>query len=106
MAASCRVLCAAMLFAARFHDGLADGSIDLTSRSWTRPQVKVGGRYRVGAVALVVDDIAHVRAADVTDGEAGRCGFAGAAAMASSYNWTGDTELFRVAFHSEPPGPA
>jgi hypothetical protein len=105
MSASCRVLCAAVLFAVRFHDGLADGSIDLTFRNWTRPQVKVGGRYRVGAVALVVDDIARVRAVDVSDDDARRCGFADGATMASTYKWAADTELFRIAFHAERVGP-
>ena len=95
-----------MLFAVRFHDGLADGTIDLTFRNWSRPQVKVGGRYRVGAVALVVDRIDRVRADRVTDDEARRCGFADAATLTSTYKWTAATELFRIAFHPEAPGPA
>jgi hypothetical protein len=46
--------------------GLADGSITLTFRTWTRPQARPGGRYRVGGVLLEVTSVAQVRAGDVT----------------------------------------
>ena len=37
--------------------GLADGSITRTYRSWARPQVRVGGRYRVHGMLLEVDEL-------------------------------------------------
>ena len=52
-----------MLFSADAHPGLADGSITVTFRRWTRPQAKVGGRYRVAGLMLeVVAVVAGVRA--------------------------------------------
>ena len=37
-----------------------DGSITLTFRNWSRPQAKVGGRYRTGGGDLVVESIEPV----------------------------------------------
>jgi hypothetical protein len=49
------------------HAGLADGSTTVTFRAWKRPQVKVGGHYRVGPVTLEVDSLTQVRMGDVDD---------------------------------------
>ena len=35
-------------FSPELRDAVLDGTITLTYRLWTRPQVKVGGRYRLG----------------------------------------------------------
>jgi len=39
------------------HGAIADGSVTVTYRAWKRPQVKVGGRYRVGDVTVEVTAI-------------------------------------------------
>lgn len=65
-----------MLFAARFHDGLRAGTIDRTIRAWSRPQVKVGGRYAIHGVGMLrVTSVAPVALADVDDDDARRSGF-------------------------------
>ena len=58
-----------MLFSAEAWPGIADGSITLTFRNWTRPQAKVGGRYRIAgmlieAVAVGQIDIGEITAPD------------------------------------------
>jgi hypothetical protein len=60
----------AVLFTADAYAGLADGTITLTFRRWTRPQAKAGGTYRVGDTTIVVDDVREVRVRDITDAEA------------------------------------
>lgn len=44
-----------MLFAKRFWSGLQDGPITLTFRTWDRPRVVVGRRYRTRAGVLAAD---------------------------------------------------
>ena len=61
-----------MLFQQRFWAGLADGSITLTFRSWSRPQAKAGRRYVTPGGVLAVDDVSVVPVAAITDGEAER----------------------------------
>ena len=56
-----------MLFSADAWPGLADGSITLTFRTWTRPQAKEGGRYRVGGMLLEAVDVREVLAGEITD---------------------------------------
>ena len=94
-----------MLFAARFHEGLRDGTITVTFRKWTRPQAKVGGRYATGAGDLVVDDIAFVDVQKIADADARRAGFADAASMVTELKWSADDRVFRIAFHREDPAP-
>ena len=73
---------ALMLFSADAWPGLADGSITLTFRTWTRPQAKAGGRYRVGGMLLEATAVDLVAVATITEEEAAPCrrGVAGRAA--------------------------
>lgn len=68
-----------MLFSVDAWPGLADGSITLTFRSWTKPQAKIGGRYRVGGMLLEATDVRQVTAGSITDDDARRAGAASAA---------------------------
>lgn len=83
-----------MLFRRSFHAGLRDGSTTLTFRRWERPQVKVGGHYRVsGEDALQVTALDRVPVEGISDSEARRSGFAGAAALFAELARTGDRAL-------------
>jgi hypothetical protein len=64
-----------MLFKTRFHERIRSGEIRCTVRIWQRPHVKVGGRYRLGRGAVVVDKIHETRLDDITPALARRCGF-------------------------------
>jgi len=70
-----------VLFPNALHAGLRDGSITLTVRRWTRPQAKVGGRYKSGGGLLEVTAIDVVPAAAITDADARRCGSTDRAAL-------------------------
>jgi hypothetical protein len=86
------------------HDGLRDGTITLTFRNWSRPQAKVGGRYRTGGGDLVVDSIEVVRAAAITDDDARRAGSTDAATLRREMRWgDDDLRLLRIGFHREEP---
>jgi len=92
-----------VLFPNRLHDGLRDGSITVTFRHWTRPQAKVGGRYRTGGGDLVVETIEPVELRTVGDDDARHAGFADKAAMLREMRWTDDLTVLRITFHREEP---
>ena len=59
-----------MLFSKSAWAGLADGSITVTFRTWTKPQAKAGGRYRVAGMLLEATDVREVAVATLTDADA------------------------------------
>lgn len=70
-----------MLFSQSAWAGLADGSITVTFRTWTRPQAKQGGRYRVGGMLLEAIAVGQVEVASLTDADAIAAGEADLAAL-------------------------
>jgi hypothetical protein len=70
-----------MLFTQDALPDLANGTITLTFRTWTKPQAKVGGRYRTGGLLLEVDAVTRVDARRITDAEARRAGQPSAEAL-------------------------
>jgi hypothetical protein len=95
-----------LLFQKRFHAGLVDGSVTLTFRSWARPHVKPGGRYRCHPIGvLVVDAIEQVRVADIGERDARRAGFDSRAELLEYVGSKSDevvgpsTRLWRVELH-------
>jgi len=59
-----------VLFSASAWPGLADGSITVTFRTWTKPQAKVGGRYRVAGMLLEATAVGEVAVSALTDADA------------------------------------
>lgn len=59
-----------MLFSASAWPGLADGSITVTFRTWSKPQAKVGGRYRVAGMLLEAVAVGEVPVSELTDADA------------------------------------
>lgn len=103
-----------MLFTADAREGLLSGAITVTFRSWSRPQVKVGGRYSIwgGAVILEVDDIRSLPAAAIDDadarlaGEADRVGVWRRLTRSKRTTEAPDIDVWRIAFHRvELEGP-
>jgi IS5 family transposase len=70
-----------VLFSMDAWPGLADGSITLTFRTWTSPQAKVGGRYRVGGMLLEAVAVDRIPTAAITDADARRAGATDRAAL-------------------------
>ncbi len=93
-----------MQFSPDLREGVLDGSITLTYRLWTRPQVKVGGRYRLGPGAIEVDDMELVPFDSVTPAEVRRCGERDRESLRSRTAHAGpvydDTLVYRIEFHA------
>lgn len=90
-----------MLFTADVHAALADGTVTRTFRTWKRPQVRAGGRYRVGGMLLAVDAVHRIAVSDLTDADAHAAGERDVAALQRRL---GDaTEVWRVDFHYAGP---
>ncbi len=92
-----------MQFSAELRDRVADGTITLSYRLWSRPQVKVGGVYRSGSATIEVDDLDLLPFSTVTDEELARTGEADIESLRRRAAHAGpihdDTLVYRVAFH-------
>ena len=99
-----------MQFTQDSHAGVADGSITLTVRRWQRPQVKVGGRYTVGAVVIEVDTIELIPFHAISDADLVRTGLPDREASRARAAYSGpiedDTLVYRIEFHVVGTRPA
>ena len=92
-----------MQFSPDLRDRVADGTITVSIRLWSRPKVKVGGVYRSGDVTIEVDDIDLLPFSSITDDDLARTGESDRehlrrrAAHAGPIN--DDTLVFRIEFH-------
>lgn len=92
-----------MMFSRDLREAVARGEITVSIRLWSRPQVKVGGRYPTAGVLIEVDSIEVLPFAAVSDddvrasGEADRESLRRRAAHAGPI--TDDTLVHRVEFH-------
>ena len=92
-----------MQFSRELRDDVLAGDITLSIRLWQRPQVKEGGRYRVGPGEIEVDLIelvpfSEISAADIRQaGEPDRETMRRRAAHAGPIDE--DTLVYRIEFH-------
>ena len=70
-----------MLFSADAWPGIAEGSITVTFRVWTRAQAKIGGNYRVAGMLIEATDVRQVEVDEITDEDARRAGATDRAAV-------------------------
>ncbi len=94
-----------MLFRKRFWAGLADGSVTLAFRRWSRPQVVAGRPYRSPAGLLHVDAVEPVELDAVGEEDAARAGYRDAAELRDELARRTDVPIFRVAFHHAGADP-
>jgi hypothetical protein len=85
-----------MLFTVDAWPGLADGTITLTFRTWTKPQARTGGTYRVGGMLLEAIDVSQVAAATIDDEQARRAGAPDAATLRAALGRGDDDPVWRV----------
>jgi hypothetical protein len=91
------------MFSPELRDAVAAGEITVSIRLWSRPKVKLGGRYATAGVVIEVDSIelmpfAAVTAADVRcAGERDRESLRARAAHAGAID--DDTLVYRIGFH-------
>jgi hypothetical protein len=93
-----------MLFTSDAAAGLANGTITLTFRAWSKPQAKAGGRYRTLGLLLEVDAISRVDLRSISDAEARRAGYMSADVLrAKLEKQDHDGGVWRVEFHCLGP---
>jgi hypothetical protein len=94
-----------MEFSPDLRPGVTSGRITVSFRLWKRPKVKVGGRYRVGPVAIEVDEVDLIPFRAITAGDIRRSGERDLEALRTRAAHAGpiddDTLLYRVEFHVE-----
>jgi len=90
-------------FSPELRDDVASGDITVSFRLWTRPKVKVGGRYPVGPVDIEVDSIELVPFSSVTRADVRRSGEQDREELRRRAAHAGpiddDTLLYRIEFH-------
>ena len=92
-----------MEFSRELRNDVLAGEITLSVRRWKRPQVKQGGRYRVGPGEIEVDTIELVPFAAVTGEEVRRAGEPDREALRQRAAHAGpideDTLVYLIEFH-------
>ena len=92
-----------MQFSPELRDRVADGTITVSIRLWSRPKVKVGGVYRSGDVMIAVDDIDLVPFSSINDDDLARTGEPDLESLRRRAAHAGpiddDTLVFRIEFH-------
>ena len=92
-----------MQFSRELRDDVLAGDITLTVRLWTRPQVKEGGRYRVGLGLIEVDTVELVPFSAITEADVHRAGEPDRETLRSRAAHAGpideDTLVYRIELH-------
>jgi hypothetical protein len=90
-------------FSRELRDEVIGGGITVSFRLWRRPQVKAGGRYRVGPAQIEVDSVELMPFAAITADDLRRSGEADREALRRRAAHAGpvadDTLLYRIEFH-------
>jgi hypothetical protein len=90
-------------FSRELRDDVLAGDITLSVRLWKRPQVKEGGRYRVGLGEIEIDAIELVPFAAVDDEDVRRAGEPDRETLRRRAAHAGpideDTLVYRIEFH-------
>jgi hypothetical protein len=90
-------------FSAELRDQVADGTITVSYRLWSRPKVKLGGVYQSGPVMIEIDEIELLPFSSITDEDLARTGESDLEALRQRAAHAGpiddDTLVYRVEFH-------
>jgi hypothetical protein len=93
-----------MVFTKRLREGIRRGRIRCTVRIWTRPHVKVGGRYSMDDGQIVVDSIVPIRLKDITHDLARESGFTNVKDLLEIAKHGRGQNVYLIRFHYLPPG--
>ena len=92
-----------MQFSRELREDVLAGDITLTVRLWQRPQVKEGGRYRVGPGEIEIDLVELLPFSAITDEDVRLAGEPDRETMRRRAAHAGpiddDTPVYRIAFH-------
>jgi hypothetical protein len=90
-------------FSPELRHRVADGTITVSYRLWSRPQVKVGGVYRTASAVIEVDDMELLPFSSITAEDLARTGEPDIEALRARAAHAGpihdDTFVYRVEFH-------
>jgi hypothetical protein len=96
-----------MEFSRELRNDVLAGDLTLSVRLWKRPQVKRGGRYRVGPGEIEVDAIELVPFGAITGRDVRRAGEPDREALRRRAAHAGpideDTLVYRIEFHTVSP---
>ena len=93
-----------MTFTKQLRDPVRRGRVRCSVRIWTRPHVKVGGRYRMEEGHIVVDSVEPMNFADVTFDLARESGFESVDDLLRVARHGKGDNVYLVRFHYLPPG--
>jgi hypothetical protein len=92
-----------MEFSRELRADVLSGDITVSFRLWRRPQVKPGGRYRVGSGQIVVDSVELLPFSSIDAADLRRSGEPDLEALRRRAAHAGpihdDTLLYRIEFH-------
>ena len=92
-----------MQFSKELRDDVIAGDITVSFRLWSRPKVRVGGRYPVGPGSIEVDAVELMPFSSITPADLRRSGEPDMESLrqraAHAGPITEDTLLYRVEFH-------
>lgn len=90
-------------FSRELRSSVLSGDITVSFRLWQRPQVKPGGRYRVGDGQIEVDSVERIPFAFIDEADIQRAGEADLESLRRRAAHAGpihdDTVLYRIEFH-------
>jgi hypothetical protein len=92
-----------MTFTKRLRDGVRRGDITCSVRIWTRPHVKVRGRYKMEEGEIEVDSIEPIGLPDITPELARASGFLGVVDLLKVANHGRGSNIYLVRFHYVRP---
>jgi hypothetical protein len=91
------------MFGRDLREAVAAGEITVSIRLWSRPKVKVGGRYPSAGVVIEIDSIELLPFSAVTAADVRRSGEPDREALRSRAAHAGpideDTPIYRIEFH-------
>lgn len=93
-----------MLFRAALRQRIRSGRIRCTVRVWTRPHVKVGGRYPMEDGSIVVDSIEALSLDDITHDLARESGFESVDELLRTARHGRGEHVYLIRFHYLPAG--
>jgi hypothetical protein len=93
-----------MVFTKRLREGVRRGRIRCSIRIWKGLHVKVGGRYPMDEGHVVVDSVAAIEMADITDDLARESGFDSADDLIQTATHGGGDNVYLIRFHYLAPG--
>ena len=90
-----------MQFTKRLREPIKRGEITCSVRIWKGPRVRVGGRYRLGSGAVVIDRLREIDFDDITPSLARESGFSGVADLLKVARHGRGQNVYLVEFHYE-----